>query len=127
MELFVMIYTLIKDHGEVRIVTILIEIIQFSNYEDVFTKVKAAISDFNCMIVLDLSKVKFMDSISLGMLVPLLLYTRRLGGDMVLVVKDEKLKQMFNVLQLGKILRISDTVEEAVGRFEEEARNDGGD
>ncbi|MFA6451045.1 MAG: STAS domain-containing protein [bacterium] len=122
-----MIYTLIKDHGEVRIVTILIEIIQFSNYEDVFTKVKAAISDFNCMIVLDLSKVKFMDSISLGMLVPLLLYTRRLGGDMVLVVKDEKLKQMFNVLQLGKILRISDTVEEAVGRFEEEARNDGGD
>jgi anti-anti-sigma factor len=122
-----MIYTLIKDHDEVRVITILVEVIQFNNYEDVLTKVKGAISDFNCMIVLDLSKVKFMDSISLGMLVPLLLYTRRLGGDMVTVVKDEKLRQMFNMLQLGKILTVCETVEEGIGRFNEEGKLDGWD
>jgi anti-anti-sigma factor len=122
-----MIYTMTKDQGEVRVITILVEVIQFSNYEDVFTKVKNAISDFNCLIVLDLSKVKFIDSISLGMLVPLLLYTRRLGGDMMIVVKDEKMKELFRMLQLNKILTLCESPEEAVGKFREEVRSDGWD
>jgi anti-anti-sigma factor len=120
-----MIYTLIKDYDDVRIITILVEVIQFSNYEEVFAKVKAMISDINTEIVLDLSKVKFMDSISLGMLVSLLLYTRRLGGDLAIVVEDEKLREMFRILQLNKILTMCRTTDEAVGKFREGVQYNG--
>ena len=119
-----MMYTLVKDMDEVRVITILVEVIQFSNYEEVFTKIKNAISEFNAFIVLDLAKVKFMDSLSLGMLVPLLLYTRRLGGDMIIVVEDKKIMDLFRMLRLDKILRISDTVEEAAKYFTQEEVRD---
>lgn len=121
-----MLYTLVKDHDEIRVITILVDVIQFSNYEEVFGKVKNAISDFNNIVVLDLSRVKFMDSISLGMLVPLLLYARRLGGDMAIVAKDERLKELFRILQLDKILSIFGGVEEAVDKMREEEPADGG-
>ncbi len=122
-----MIYTMIKDIDEVRVITVLVEVIQFSNYEDVFAKIKNAISDFNAFIVLDLSKVQFMDSLSLGMLVPLLLYTKRLGGDMMIAAKDERLRNLFTMLQLDKILTVCATVEEAVSRMSEEVFGDGAD
>ncbi len=121
-----MLYTLVKDYDEVRVIAILVDVIQFSNYEDVFGKVKNAISDFNNIVVLDLSRVKFMDSISLGMLVPLLLYTRRLGGDMAIVAKDERLRELFEILQLSKILSIFGSVEDAVNKMREEELTDGG-
>jgi anti-anti-sigma factor len=120
-------YTIVKDFDEVRVVTVLVEVIQSSNYEDVFAKVKAAVSDFNNLIVLDLSRVKFMDSISLGMLAPLLLYARRLGGDMVITAKDERICELFRVLQLGKVLSICGSVEEAIQKFRREVPTDGGD
>ena len=122
-----MLYTIVKDFDEVRVVTVLVEVIQISNYEDVFAKVKAAVSDFNNLIVLDLSRVKFMDSISLGMLAPLLLYARRLGGDMVITAKDERMCELFHVLQLGKVLSICGSVEEAIQKLRQEVPTDGGD
>jgi len=114
-----MLYTLVRDMDGVRVVAVLVEVVQFSNYEEVFAKVRSAISDFTNMIVLDLTMVRFMDSLSLGMLVPLLLYTRRLGGDMVVVARNEKVVELFSVLRLDRVLRVFDTVEQATAFLRE--------
>ncbi len=108
-----MIYTTVKDYRGIRIVTILVEYIQFNNYEDVFDKIRASISDEYNRIVIDFTKVKFLDSLSLGMLVPILLFTRRMGGDVILVIRDEKMKSLFGLMRLDSVIQIMETVEEA--------------
>ncbi len=120
-----MIYVRVQDREGFRIITILVDVVQFSNYEEVFNKIKGSISDMNSLIVLDLSKVKFMDSLSLGMLVPLLLYTRRLGGDMTLVAPDEKVKELFRVLRLDRIMKLYDTIDAAIENMSKEGAEDG--
>lgn len=112
-----MIYTLVTDHDEVRVVRFLTDVIQFNNYEAVFNKVKGAISDDYNLIVLDMELVKFMDSLSLGMLVPLLLYAKRLGGALKIARPNDTIKKLFKLLQIDKIVEIFDTVEEAIGSF----------
>jgi len=123
-----MLYTLVKDKDEIRIITVLVEVIQYSNHEEVFTKIKAAISDMNSMIVLDLTMVKFMDSLAMGMLIPLLLYTRRLDGDMAVVTQDAKITELFRVLQLDKVMKVLGEVDDAVEYLRKmEARKNGVD
>jgi len=114
-----MMYTRVKDEGDIRIISVLVEVVQFGNYEEVFNKIKSSISDMNSVIVLDLSRVKFMDSLSLGMLVPLLLYTRRLGGELALVAPDKKIKELFRLLRLDRILNIHDGLDEAIQTLRE--------
>ena len=114
-----MIYTSVKDIDYIRVITVLVDVVQFGNYEDVFNKIKASISDSDNLIILDLSRVKFMDSLSLGMLVPLLLYTRRLGGEMAIVAPDPKIKGLFKLLRLDRIMNIHDSVDEARTILEE--------
>ncbi|HPN95565.1 MAG: STAS domain protein [bacterium ADurb.Bin236] len=119
-----MIYTLVKDIEQTRVVTVLVEVIQFTNYEETFAKVRSSFSDYNCNICLDLSRVKFMDSLALGMLAPLLLFARRLGGDMVVVIKDPKINELFGALHLNKVIKVFNSVESAVAWFREREEAD---
>ena len=119
-----MIYTAVKDIEEIRVITVLVDVIQFTNYEEVFNKVKTSINEMNCFIVLDLSKVKFMDSLSLGMLVPLLLYARRLGGDLAVMAPDPKIRELFRVLRLDQVMDTCETREEAVEYLRKEEDGD---
>lgn len=112
-----MIYTTVNDYDDVRVVRLLVEEIMFNNYEEILGKVKSTISDEYNMIVLDMEKVSFMDSLSLGMLVPLLLYTKRLGGAMKIARPNASIRKLFSILQIDKILDVYDTVEEAVESF----------
>ncbi|MEW6201635.1 MAG: STAS domain-containing protein [bacterium] len=112
-----MIYTIVNDHGDVRVISLLADVIQFNNYEEIFGKVKNHISDEAYQIVLDMEKVQFMDSLSLGMLVPLLLYAKRLGGSLRIAQLNPNIYKLLNTLQLDKIISIYDSVDEAVKSF----------
>lgn len=112
-----MIYTSVTDFDDVRVVRLLVDVIQFNNYEEILGKVKSAISDEYNLLVLDMEMVNFMDSLSLGMLVPLLLYTKRLGGAMKIARPNDTIRKLFGILQIDKLLEIYDTVEEAVESF----------
>jgi len=113
-----MIYTIVNDHDDVRVITLLVDVIQFNNYEEIFNRIKTFISDEAFQIVLDMEKVQFMDSIALGMLVPLLLYAKRLGGSLKIAKLNPNIHKLFHVLQLDKIISIYDTVEDAVKSFQ---------
>ncbi len=108
------IYTTVTDRRGVRIIKLLADQIMFHNYDQVFKKVKNAISEDDNLIVLDMEKVTFMDSISMGMMVPLLLYTRRVGGELVVTGLCDDIKALFAMLRLDNIIQIKSSVAEAV-------------
>ena len=113
-----MLYTDIKEHHNIRIIRILVDKIMFDNYEDVFNKIKIAVSDEHSQIVLDLGRVTFMDSLSIGMLVPLQLYTRRFGGDLVVAALADDIARLFDILNLDKIIAMYDDTDQAVRALE---------
>ena len=65
-------------------------------------------------LVVDLTKVGFMDSTGLGVLVGALKKVRTLGGDLRLVIDQEKILKVFRITGLTKVFPIHDTVDEAV-------------
>lgn len=65
-------------------------------------------------IVVDLSQVSFMDSTGLGVLVGALKKVRTLGGDLSLVINEEKILKVFRITALTQVFSIHPTLEEAL-------------
>lgn len=65
-------------------------------------------------IVLDLAGLKFINSMGLGVLIASLTSMRKRGGDMCLAGLNKKVKGVFVMTKLVKIVRIYDTVERAL-------------
>lgn len=113
-----MLYTNVQDVGDVRVIQVLADVVQFDNYEDVFDKVRAQISDAANRVVMDLARVQFMDSIALGMLVPIILYARRLGGDLKIAGLTPKIRDLFDVLRMDRVIEVHKDVAAAVASFD---------
>lgn len=64
--------------------------------------------------VVDLSRVPFLDSTALGVLVGRLKAVRAGGGDLLLVTGDQRVLRNFEITGLDKVFRIYPTVGEAV-------------
>jgi anti-sigma B factor antagonist len=112
-----MLHTAVQEMDGIPVVQILSDIVQFNNYQEIYDKVRDRISDACCMAVLDLSRVKFMDSISLGMLVPLVLYARRVGGDLKLSGLSSDIRALFKVLLLDRVIDVFPDAAAAVASF----------
>ena len=106
-----------KEIDDVRIIRLLVDAIMFENYEEIFNRIKVAINEDYNRIVLDLEKVTFMDSISLGMLVPLLLYTRRMEGEMAVASLKPNIRDLFETLRLDKIISVYADTDDAVAHL----------
>jgi anti-sigma B factor antagonist len=65
-------------------------------------------------IILDLTKVGFLDSTGLGVLVGGLRKVREHNGQLALVYNHERLNKMFQVTGLVKVFPIYSTVDEAL-------------
>ena len=65
-------------------------------------------------IVVDLTQVSFMDSTGLGVLVGALKKVRTLGGDLQLVISQEKILKVFRITALTQVFSIHATVDEAL-------------
>ncbi len=69
-------------------------------------------------IVLDLSQMTIINSAGLGSLIAALVSTRTKGGDMLLAGASKSIDYVIQKVQLGKVFKIFETVEEAVSSFE---------
>jgi anti-sigma B factor antagonist len=67
-------------------------------------------------IVLDLSGTDFLDSIGLGVIVGAVKRVRAAGGDLVVVVANPRLEQLFSITMLDQILSVAPTFAEAITR-----------
>jgi anti-sigma B factor antagonist len=65
-------------------------------------------------IVVDLSKVSYMDSSGVASLVKLLSRTRKLGVSLVLLSPTEKVRSIFEITRLNSVFTITNSKEEAM-------------
>lgn len=65
-------------------------------------------------LVVDLTPTDFVDSIGLGMLVAALKRVRSHGGRLVVVCPEPRVRKPLDLTQLGLVLPVVDTVDDAV-------------
>ena len=65
-------------------------------------------------LVVDLTGVPFMDSTGLGVLVGALKKVKTHGGDLALVIDQEKVLKVFRITALTQVFPIFETVDEAL-------------
>ncbi|MBA2742103.1 MAG: STAS domain-containing protein [Actinobacteria bacterium] len=68
-------------------------------------------------LVIDLSRVSFIDSMALGALLELHKRLRAEGGELRLVVPDTKLRRIFEITLLDQIFTLAKTRHEALAAF----------
>lgn len=80
-------------------------------------KIKGLVRDGFLKVVLDVSKVKWINSSGLGALISALATVNNGGGDMRIANVTEKINSLFMITQLIKVFKSFETVERAVASF----------
>ncbi len=83
----------------------------------IHNKVKELVGNGVKKIVVDLGKVKWMNSSGLGALMGSLTTTKNAGGELKLARVTEKVKSLFMITKLITIFETYESVEEAVASF----------
>ena len=84
---------------------------------EVHEKVKEAIEQGSKKLVIDLSKVKWLNSQGMGMLMACLTSVRNADGRLAVAGSQEKVKSALMITKLATIFETYDTPEEAVGNL----------
>lgn len=71
-------------------------------------------------VIVDLGKVKFMNSSGLGILIGGLTTMKNAGGELVICQADKKIESLLMVTQLIKVFNHFRTLDEAVAHFNDE-------
>ncbi len=108
-----------KQIGSVTVVTVRGNLMGGKGTETVHNKIKEHIEAGCKMIVVDLSKIKWMNSQGLGMLMASLTTIRNNGGDLKIAGAAERVQNVFMVTKLVRVFETYDTVKEAVESFTE--------
>ncbi|MAO63973.1 MAG: anti-anti-sigma factor [Balneola sp.] len=82
-------------------------------------KLHELIDDGKTNVVVDLGKVKFMNSSGLGMLIGGLTTMRKAGGDLRIANATDKIESLLIVTKLITVFKHFKSVDEAVESFEE--------
>ena len=80
-------------------------------------QVKSAVAEGFQKVVLDVSKVKWVNSSGLGSLISALATVNNAGGDMRIANVTEKIESLFMITQLVRVFKSFETVERAVASF----------
>lgn len=81
-------------------------------------KFAKVVSDGHCRLVVDLSRVTFLDSSGLGILVAGLKAARLAGGDLRIARPPEQVRLVLELTTLDRVLRPYATVEEALAAYQ---------
>jgi len=69
-------------------------------------------------VIVDLGKVKFLNSSGLGILIGGMTTMKNAGGELVICQADKKIESLLMVTQLIKVFKHYRTLDEAVAHFE---------
>lgn len=104
-------------HGDVAVVALKGNLMGEPDTTDVRQKVYSLLEDDVKKIVLDLGKVKWINSSGLGALIAAMTSVKNKGGELRLANVTEKVESVFMITQLIKVFKTYETVDRAVASF----------
>lgn len=106
-----------KMHGDVAVVALKGNLMGEPDTTDVREKIYSLLQDDVKKVVLDLGKVKWINSSGLGSLIAAMTSVKNKGGDLRLANVTEKVESVFMITQLIKVFKTYETVDRAVASF----------
>jgi anti-sigma B factor antagonist len=103
--------------GDVTILAVHADYLDASNTPE-FKRDITALSESSSKLVLDLSRVQFVDSAGCGGLLSFLRKLNAVGGDLKLCAVSKPVRTIFELIRFHRILDILNTKEEAVKAFQ---------
>jgi anti-sigma B factor antagonist len=91
--------------------------LDFAAAPDARGQFSKAITEGQRKLIVDLSKVEFVDSAGLGSLISGMRAARQAGGDLRIAKPTEQVKMLMSLTSLDQVLKIHPTVEEALDGF----------
>ncbi len=102
--------------GDVGIAAVPVEELDASNAGELKRDI-APVLEANTKLVLDLSRLRFVDSSGLGTFISCLRKLNAKGGDLKLCGMSKQVRAVFELVRMHRIFEIYETKEEAVGAF----------
>ncbi len=105
-----------KMNGTVGVVHIPVEVIDAKNAKEIRDRLKMVI-DQNINVVFDMTKVAFLDSSGCGAILSCLRQLNQKGGDLKMFGVQSKVRSLFELIRMHRIVEIFETEKEAVQSF----------
>jgi len=107
----------VEQIGDVSVVTFKAEALDASNYNDFKASVAPILAD-HAKVVLDISRMKVVDSSGLGAILSCMRKVKAAGGDLKLLCgMSRPVRMFFELVRIHRIIDIFATVQEAVASF----------
>ena len=107
----------VKEFGDVAVIELKGNLMGGPETLAIHEKVKELIGDSKIKVVIDLSKVKWMNSSGLGVMMGCLTSLKNAEGDLKLCGVTEKVKSLFMITKLITLFDTYDSTAEAVEAF----------
>src|SRR5512138_1703202 len=107
----------VEQVGDVAIAAIPVEELDASNAAE-FKRDMAPVLDAHANLVLDLSRLRFVDSSGLGAFISCLRKLNARGGDLKLSGMSKQVRAVFELVRMHRVFDILPTRQEAVRAFE---------
>jgi anti-sigma B factor antagonist len=103
--------------GDVAVAALAVEELDAGNVGE-FKRDIAPLLDANAKLVLDLSRLRFVDSSGLGAFISCLRKLNAKGGDLKLCGMSKQVRAVFELVRMHRVFEILGTREEAIRAFE---------
>jgi anti-sigma B factor antagonist len=104
----------VRQIGDVAVATVPVEDLDASNAAE-FKRDMTAVIETHPKLVLDLSRLRFVDSSGLGAFISCLRKANAKGGDLKLTGMSKQVRGVFELVRMHRVFDIYATNEEAVG------------
>lgn len=106
----------LQQVGDVTVAAVSVEDLDASNATE-FKRDMAPVVDANTKVVLDLSRLRFVDSSGLGAFISALRKLNAKGGDLKLCGMSKQVRAVFELVRMHRVFDILGTRDEAVQAF----------
>jgi anti-sigma B factor antagonist len=106
----------VETFGDVAVVTVNAEHLEVGNADDMRAAMDPVLRDHR-RVVLDLSRLEFVDSRGCGVILSCLKGLAERGGDLKLCRVTPPVRAVFDLIRLHKVCEITDTREQAIASF----------
>ncbi len=106
-----------KRQGDISVLTLKGKLMGGPETQAVHERIKELVEDKINKVVIDLGKVKWMNSSGLGMMMGALTTLKNANGELKLANVTDKVQSLFMITKLITIFQTYESVDEAIGSF----------